>query len=164
MYTVPILVRGSSERLALCYEIHGLDDTYFNLISDLCVSVNAHYKSRPKFGRPLHIIDQVAVHASDSAGRCRNIEVNLVGSECRVTVDGQALESNGTQFSQAGVGIRSFNKRARITVPNCENVRLVMWVTCERRRGFDMIQFRVTRGFNLHPDSHGLVGKLMQMR
>ena len=159
VFTVPIMPSGSVESLALCYEIHGKADTFFNLISDLCVSVNAHYVARPQFPRTLHIIDQIAVRAIDNSGRCRNIAVDLVGRECRVTVDGQIMGNNGNRLSEDGITIRSYNRRSRITVPNCGNVPVVMWVVCEKRRGYDMIEFRVTRGFNLRPSSHGLVGK-----
>ena len=43
LYTVPVF--GTQER-HLCYEIHGRPMRYFNLISDSCVSVNAHYVER----------------------------------------------------------------------------------------------------------------------
>ena len=51
-------------------------------------------------------------------------------------------------------------RRVRISVPNCENVQLVMWIVCEEVRGEGMLRFIITRGVNLRPTSHGLLGKL----
>jgi len=34
---------SESDRVSLCYEVHGEANQNFNLVSDMCVSVNAHY-------------------------------------------------------------------------------------------------------------------------
>ena len=47
----------------------------------------------------------------------------------------------------------------RVSVPNCESVQLVMWIVCEEVRGEEMLKFTITRGVNLRPTSHGLLGK-----
>ena len=161
VYTVPILTPSTTREHTLCYEIYGHPNQFFNLVSDVCVNVNAHYAMKPRQSRDLHIIDEVTVRATDTSSRCRNIAAELVGNECRVSVDGQMLNNTGTRYTQNGITIRSYPHRARITVPNCDNIRLVMWVICETRFGFNMIQYRITRGFNLRPTSHGLLGKLL---
>ena len=57
-------------------------------------------------------------------------------------------------------------------MPNCADVSLVMWVVCETVDITDpytgvnlgpvnMIKFIISRGFNLHEYSHGLIGKLL---
>ena len=39
LFTVPITVMGTS----LCFEVQGLANRIFNLVSDVCTTVNAHY-------------------------------------------------------------------------------------------------------------------------
>ena len=61
------------------------------------------------------------------------------------------------EFSIAGISARKRKlNRVRISIPNCDNVNLVMWVTCERDP--DMIRFQIARGLSLLPTSHGLLG------
>ena len=161
MFTVPLLT-VPGEDYTLCYEIHGKADNYFNLVSDTCVSVNAHYVERPNprpgSRRPLNIIDQITVLATDSTGDCVNINVSLVSGECRVMVQSQQLNNTGTSYKSNRITIRSYRHFTRIAVPNCENVRLVMEVHCEESNGVDMIRYHVRRGYNLRPTSHGLIG------
>ena len=53
----------------------------------------------------------------------------------------------------------------RISVPNCNDLTLVMWVFCEinlPRQPGEMIKFVVTRGLNFgvrEAHGHGLLGK-----
>ena len=158
---------GENDVLNLCYEVHGEADAIFNLVSDGCVSVNAHYAQvRPTESQ--NIIDAVYVRAVDTAGTCRNIEVNLGG--CSSIVDGASV----SRFSQNGVSVRRYSNRVRIAVPNCQDLDLVMWVICERRTFWssrvgpggqeitfdaDMIKFVIARGFNLQETSHGIIGQ-----
>ena len=136
---------------------------YFNLISDRCVSVNAHFITVG----PFNVINQVAVRAVDDGNTCRNILVDAENA-CSAAMDGASID----EYSQAGVSVRVFKERVRISVPNCDNQKLVMWVICEhgslRLFGSDsdrtvyearMIKFVVARGFNLQPTSHGIIGK-----
>jgi predicted secreted protein len=160
LYEVPL--RLSKEltdqygELSLCYEVHGRANSVFNLISDICVCVNAHYAPMiiPSNG---NIINQIGVVAEDSTGQCQRIQVNL--TECAASVNGVSV----TSYNQNGISVirRSGFKfpRVRISVPNCENIDLVMWVVCEERSGQPMIKFVVARGHNLTPTSHGLIGQ-----
>jgi hypothetical protein len=148
---------------SLCFEIHGEESQYFNLVSDDCVSVNAHYVRLNEY---LNIIDQVAVRAVDDTERCRNIAVDL--DTCLPTLDGVQLRSN---FKENGVFIRIYRSHVRISVPNCNGTsHLVMNVICQRnltlidpftyeKSKADMIKYVITRGINLNENSHGLLGK-----
>lgn len=146
----------------LCFEVHGDEDEYFNLVSDDCVSVNAHYA---RLNQYLNIIDQVGIRAVDEAQRCRNIAVDL--DTCLPTVDGIQLSTN---FRQNGIYVRIYRSHVRVSVPNCNGTsHLVMNVICQRNFSFvdpfteerskvDMIKFVITRGINLNENSHGLLG------
>ena len=158
---------GENSILNLCYEVHGEPDATFNLVSDECVSVNAHYTQvRPT--ETQNVIDAIYVRSVDNAGACRNIAVNLVG--CAASVDGVDV----TRFMQDGVSVRRYTNRVRIAVPNCQDLDLVMWVFCESRTFWssqldsegreitfdaEMIRFIIARGFNLQETSHGILGE-----
>ena len=161
VYTVPIQTGGAKPTETLCYEIYGKPNKYFNLVSDKCVNVNAHYAVFDRQPRPLHIVDQIAIRAIDNTDHCINIAVMVDDhGQCKATLEGQELENNGgIKYSQSGITVRSYPRRARVTVPNCDNNPLVMWVICEEKYGYHMIYFKISRGFNLRPTSHGLIGK-----
>ena len=158
---------GENAVLNLCYELHGDADTTFNLVSDGCVSVNAHYAQvRPTESQ--NIIDAVYVRAVDNNNNCRNIAVSLSG--CSASVDGIGISS---MYSSMGVSVRPYSNRVRIAVPNCAELDLVMWVICQSRTFWssqvgsdgreitfnaDMIKFVIARGLNLQETSHGLLG------
>ena len=72
-------------------------------------------------------------------------------------------------FEENGISVRSYKSRVRVSVPNCVDNTLVMWVFCQSQSLFDpltgsltdsidMIKFEVTRGLNLKETSHGLLG------
>ena len=170
LYTVPILVSEDQlsalnlDKLSLCYEIHGESDQWFNLVTDDCASVNTRYVALTE---RLNVMDSIGVRAADDAGRCVNIGVDV--NECAATVNGAPLSIMG-RYSSEGVNVRRYRNRVRISVPNCADLTLVMWVICERRTlespgepGInvtgDMIKFVVMRGLNFgHRQSHGLLG------
>ena len=173
LMTVPINLQnrsvipqlGENDNLNLCYEIHGEAGATFNLVSDSCVSVNAHYRQvRPS--ESLNIIDAVYVRAVDGYDRCRNIAVDLDG--CSASIDGDSISST---FSASGVSVRPYTNRVRIAVPNGDDHDLVMWAYCqngtfqsyyngtETRFNAEMIKFVISRGLNLQETSHGLMGQ-----
>ena len=161
---------GDDDILNLCYEVHGEADAYFNLVSDGCVSVNAHYTQvRPTESQ--NIIDAVYVRAVDNEGACINVAVNLDG--CSASVNDAMLDDS--RYTKMGVSVRRYTNRVRIAVPNCQELDLVMWVICERNTFWssqldangvevtfeaDMIKFVIARGFNLQETSHGIIGAL----
>ena len=158
---------SANEVVNLCFEIHGRADEYFNLVSDSCVSVNAHYvRAHPLLG--YNIINEITVRAVGLDGTCRNIVVRVAG--CQASIDGTVL--NGT-FSSAGVSVRTYSNRVRISLPNCQDLDLVMWVLCERNKlrgfpeqgepninvGVDLLRFVIARGYNIRETAHGLLGE-----
>ena len=170
LMTVPILVRDEdlqrlkTTHLSLCYEIHGRENTNFNFVTDACATVNAHYTDLTSY---LNIIDQIGVRAVDNSGTCKNIQVNVDG--CSAIVGGVPLAAS-SRYNSRGISVRRYSNRVRISVPNCNELSLVMWVICETRTIDDpfgedgtvtgnMIKFVVMRGLNFgHRQAHGLLG------
>ena len=151
----------------LCYELHGEANAYFNLISDECTSVSAFYQtaSTPSPNIDLNVVTQIGVRAVGNSDRCYNIQVNL-DSACNATVDGDP--ATNTTFD--GITVRQYlrSRRVRISVPNCADTMLVMWVFCRDGRVEDpvtwvyfdvsFIRYVVMRGLNLNEQSHGIIG------
>ncbi len=173
LMTVPIRVSQEdlaalgTDQISLCYEIHGAADQYFNLVTDECISVNAHYAAASS---SLNVISRVGVRAVGDDGQCRNILVDV--DECSASVDGATLDVT-SRYASASISVRRYANRVRISVPNCDELTLVMWVFCESRTmddpeapegrvTADMIKFVVMRGLNFgHRDAHGLIGECM---
>ena len=140
--------------------MYGRTNSIFNLVSDTCVSVNAHYGPMRNHTEG-NIINSIGVRAKGLADNsCHNIRVDLTG--CSATVQTSSGESHSLasmeSFEQDGISVRKYPRRVRISTPNCENVMLVMWVICETRNDEDMIKFVIARGVNLRASSHGLLG------
>ena len=140
---------GVQER-RLCYEIHGAAGQYFNLISDECLSVNAHYVGRDG---ALNVLDKIGIRAVNRNGRCLNISVNLDG--CTATVNGVQRQ----QYRRGGIQLQVDGNIVTVSVPNCFDTNVEMEVECQNISGLEMLRFEVTRGLNLREDSHGLIGK-----
>ena len=160
MFIVPYLTPPGQPRRNLCFEVHGQPDTHFNIISDACVSVNALYVSAMTVDGPINIISSIGIRAQDNQGNCQNIRVDL--NECNVStgMGGVLATLNTSTYSQDGVTIlKRMTDKVHVSVPNCDNFMLNMWVICERGDPVDMIRFQITRGINLRPTSHGLLGK-----
>lgn len=159
-------VQGVREA-SLCYEVHGTDDAWFNILSDGCVSVNAHYF---RFNEYFNFVDKIAIRAVDENGNCRNMLVELNG--CTASLDGTVVEPTAP-YCQDGIFVRPNRQtnRVRISVPNCnETSSLVMWTICQRNTlmdpfdmtksyQVDMIKFVIARGSNLGASSHGIIGR-----
>ncbi len=158
---------GENEVINLCFEIYGQADKYFNLVSDSCISVNAHYqRANPQLSS--NIIDEITVRAAGLDGICRNILVRV--GNCQASIDGSVLDET---YTSAGISVRMYWNRVRISAPNCQDLDLVMWVFCEQTelRGYpelgepdivvnvSMIHFVIARGLNIRESAHGLLGK-----
>ena len=171
--TVPIHVPGFDHDLNLCYEIHGAKDKYFNLVSDGCTSVNAHYANVPEFDT-LNIIDSMSIVAVDSLGECHNITIDA--GSCNPIIDGNGgpekrkRHAPSMHYDAYSISVYSHAPWVRISVPNCADNALTMWVICQNEQLYDpntdkmigpvdMIKFEITRGLNLKETSHGLLGK-----
>ena len=156
LYAVPLLLNISNplDGPALCYELHGAANTVFNLVSDACTSVNAYYSSTGSHPVDINVITKIGIVAIDSNGVCQRIRVDLDGCTAFVN-DTQINES----YQLADIGVRRIGDRVRVSVPNCGNPNLVSWVVCEQTMGLKMIRFVISRGLNLRPASHGIIGK-----
>lgn len=111
-------------------------------------------------------INRVGVRAVDDLGNCVNIGVDLSDS-CSPIVNGVPE----TRYDLGGVRVRTMSNRVRISVPNCNDLPLVMWVICENRTFFvtdeegndvrfmdGAIKYLITRGLNYGRAAHGLLG------
>ena len=152
LFTVPLFT-NSSVPLSLCYEIYGSAGTIFNLISDRCASVNALYTamSVPENG---NIITSVGIMAVDNAEQCIGVTIAVANQCVPVLTIGSATQTLTSTYSRQGVTVRRSLQRVRVSVPNCENVQLVMWAVCEG----EGVRLMITRGLNLRSTSHGLIG------
>lgn len=153
LFTVPVL--GGSE---LCYDIRGEAGIFLNLVSDKCTSVNADYEPMD-VAENGNIIRAVGIRAVGSDRNCHNIEVRMVPSDGDNSVTSFI---DGTEISgileRDGIRLRAYSDRVRISVPNCEFIDLIMWVITEEENGQDMLRLQISRGYNLAPTSHGLIG------
>ncbi len=152
-------------KLSLCYEIHGEGGHWFNLVTDQCTTVNAQYFA---LSLNLNVIDRIGVRTVDDNGECVNILVDI--DQCSASVDNASLNLM-ERYSSGGVSVKRYSNRVRISVPNCNDQTLVMWVICESRTvdnpdipgatiTADMIKFVVMRGLNTgSSNAHGLIGK-----
>ena len=174
--TVRINVPGFGSDLYLCYQIRGEPGMNLNFVSDECTSVNAHY-GKVKIGRVnfLTIMDSINIVAIDDQGNCHYISVDA--NDCLVTLDGEAQEAPSKEqtiphsvYERNGISVHYNTSRVRVSVPNCEDNVIVMWVTCHNQsfhnpftnsktKSIAVIKFEVTRGLNLSESSHGLLGK-----
>ena len=144
----------SGDSPSLCFEVHGITNQTFNLISDECTSVNALYSSmnNPDDG---NIISSMGVKAVNNLRQCVEITVKLE-SGCIPVIRGTPVFDH---YSSDGISVKKFGRRVKISVPNCENNKLDMWINCQVIRGQEMIKYSISHGINLQPTSHGLLGK-----
>ena len=144
----------------LCYEIHGEKDRHFSLVSDTCATVNALYSaSNSPSLQGWNVISTIGVRAVNNVQRCVNVEVGVEnGCIPLITEDGGASLVS-LRYQSGGITVSKHRNQVRVSVPNCRNIQLVMWITCQNASGFPMIRYDITRGINLRPTSHGLIGK-----
>ncbi len=165
LMTIPINSNSPNQE-NLCYELHGAADNHFSLVSDRCTAVNAHYAAVENH-TSVNIIDAITVRAVDSTNECQNIRASL--DNCTADIGGVPLAVSSLGYSSNGISVRRFRNRIRISVPNCDDTSLVMWVLCTEGPFSDpvtdeefsqrSIRFVIARGLNLNERSHGLLGK-----
>lgn len=159
LFTVPFLVDGKRE--VLCYEIHGQPSQHFNLISDNCVSVAAGYVQvySNSTEELLNVIGEVGILAVDNAGEC--VRISIESELCLAAVDSVPVD---VIYMSQGVRVRKGRNYVRVSVPNCADSMLTMWILCRNFDNNAMIKFVVTRGINLRETSHGLIGMFIIIR
>ena len=150
MFTVPLLGGGQ-----LCYEIHGEPGLFLNLVSDKCTSVNAEYTAIniPNNG---NIISAIGIKVVGLYEGCYNIEVRLTSNGSIETFVDENKVFGMIDFD--GIQVMKISNLVRISVPNCDLVDLVMWVIPMSVDGQNRLKFVISRGCNLAPTSHGLLG------
>ena len=165
IFTAPNVSAGDAVP-SLCYEVHGAANQYFNLITDECTAINAYYEKvqRNSSSIDINIVTKIGVRAVGDSGTCRNVEVDL--EMCNTVVDGIAMDN----LDSDGIKVKRYvgSSRVRISIPNCADTVLVMWVFCRSGKVRDpvtseyyntnFIRYVVMRGFNLNEKSHGLIG------
>lgn len=151
------------EPLGLCFQIHGEEETNYNLLTTPCTSVTGRWTAVTS---TLNVITSISVSVV-SDEECTSVHVNL--DSCTVIMDGDiVVGSNGNYTISAGVSVsRMDDSLVEISVPNCEEA-LVLRVLCETRRVFDhetkkhrdvdMLKFSVTRSVPGAVPAHGLFG------
>lgn len=154
LLTIPLLLPGNiDDRFAsasLCLEFHGLNNTFFNYISDECVSVNVHYTAVDAL---TNIIDGMGVVAMGN-NRCHLLEVALQG--CAAFYDNETVVG---VVQDDGITVTRSGRHVRMSVPNCDGTDLVMWAICQNVAGQGLLKVVVSRGLNLRPTSHGVLGE-----
>ena len=142
---------------SLCYQIHGENEKYFNIISDRCVQVNVLYDPIRRDPQAGNYIKDVGIVAHNTAGGCNSIEVT--GRRCTVTIDGNAL--NGS-YDQDGVIITSTGKKLyEVTLPNCKATQgddLRFRLRCVKVDNKRIVRIDVIRNGG-RAGTHGLLGK-----
>lgn len=150
---------------SLCYDLHGRPNTYYNFVSDTCISVNAHYQSGFSGRHDVIVLDEIAMRAVDRQGSCVDVMVDIT---CKVVINGVRLTL--PQYTKDGVSVFTYGDRVRLSVPNCRHQQLVMWAMCQTYRinhpttgaALDLktLKFVVARTLSLNENSHGLIGML----
>ena len=116
------------------------------------MSINTKYSAVP-VGNVISGMGMLARGRSDS---CHQIQVEL--ENCSAAYDGAPVT---TMIRDDGIVItrRADRGVVRIEVPNCNSTSLVVWAMCLEEGGMGYMRIVITRGFNLKPTSHGIMGE-----
>ena len=105
-----------------------------------------------------NIVSTIGIRAVDNRGSCVDVEISLK-TECVPFIHVSEEEViNASRYSSHGVSVRKHRQGVGVAVPNCENIPLVLWVVCDEVRNQSMIRLVISRGVNLRPTSHGILG------
>ena len=163
LFVVPLYTPSAAKphSYSLCYEIHGYKDQTYNLISDDCTQVSGHYYEAPDpdpdSNRPFHAVNHMYITAVNNNHQCVNISVHLNNGTCSASVGDSSLVGGYIRY---GISVRQSGNRVRVSVPNCADNRLVMYVICQNMHtSIPYLELKVIRGLNLREASHGVIGK-----
>ena len=86
-FTAPLWLNVSNplNGSAPCYKVEVIANKTFNLLSDVCTSVNAYYSPGKNVGGS-NVITQIGILAKGISNQCRRILLNANG--CTVAVNG----------------------------------------------------------------------------
>ena len=168
----PIEVGVNDKTVSLCYQVHGEKEKFYNLVSDDCLSVNAHV-TQPVPGVKSHVIDKIGIRAiGNNATYC--YDIGIARENCSVTVNGNPISVN-EKFTEEGIEV--FNDRMiarnpnviRISVPNCGRALVdAIQITCTEYNmrisrtetvPVKVLELTTTRGISPIEAAHGVVGK-----
>jgi uncharacterized protein YegL len=168
----PIEVGVNDKTVSLCYQVHGEEEKFYNLVSDDCLSVNAHV-TQPVPGVKSHVIDKIGIRAiGNNATYC--YDIGIARENCSVTVNGNPISVN-EKFTEEGIEV--FNDRMiarnpnviRISVPNCGRALVdAIQITCTEYNmrisrtetvPVKVLELTTTRGISPIEAAHGLVGQ-----
>ena len=163
----PIELGISAQTVSLCYQVHGEDGKLYNLISDDCISVNAHI-TKPISGDDFHVMNKIGIRAIGINGTCSDITIER--KNCAVSVNRHPLSIN-TYFEKDGVKVFHNKLIARepnvihISVPNCGRTLVdVINITCTEytmRNSLtptEVLELTTTRGLYPIVAAEGLLG------
>lgn len=184
VFYVPIKLSEFSDLeglVGLCFQIHGENNSYYNLISTDCVSVNGLWTAVTK---TLNVITEVGVTFS-AQGMCHTLLIDL--DWCSITVDEDSVitKDGNYRFKDYLVVKRIEDSMVSIHIPHCDRT-IEFLIQCETGRVFDpdtgmhkeyrMLKFSMTRRLlstmkpppiqrqlsqlppHVHTEPHGLFG------
>lgn len=169
LFIVPL--SGEPGTPSLCYEVYGVSDKNFNVFSESCVSVNAHYTSVPTSGRDLHLINKFGVRVlsnklSPNDG-CANddILVELVNGDCHVLLNGEIMKEG--VYKRNGVHVGVFKKNVFLSVENCQKGRIglsfVSKSILKEKKRLAFLEVQVEGGLGITTSAHGLIGMFIMV-
>ena len=142
---------------SLCYQVHGENGKYYNVISDDCIQVNALYEAF-KSSSNENFIREVGILARDSKNNCT--EIKLRANRCSLSINGISLNES---YNENEIIINKSGKQSfKVMVPNCKNTKgddIKFEMACHKAKGQRIVHFNVQRGGGIRPGAHGLVGK-----
>ena len=106
----------------------------------------------------LNYISEIGVKAINLCGECVTIGVSV---DCVPEIHQGDEIVETLRYDEAGITVCRFSSFVRVSVPNCATSPLVMWIKCWSVNDQSQLRFDITRGFNLNPTSHGLLGELV---
>ena len=90
VFSVLLDIEGAESDSNLCYEVNGESGNFFNLVSDLCFSINAHYEAI-EGATDLNKIEELSITTFDAADECNSIVISAQ-EDCK-----SAILLRGTQ-------------------------------------------------------------------
>ena len=150
---------------ALCYEFHGTPGKYFNLISDICTSVNAYFTVMPIASQG-NRMTTVGIHAmqseernvlgSDEEAASKCVDIRIEHLNCAAFIGERPLLDSGNE-GEIRYRKQTYKgeSRWRVNVPNCEAEDYIIKVTCQQH----LLRVDVNRKLHSISSSHGIMGK-----
>ena len=168
LFTVSIYSHSDSplgRLVALCYQIHGDANTYYNILTTPYTSVNGFWSG---ITESLNLLTKIGVQAISSSGACQSVLVELEG--CAVTINGDRLTTDfHRNFPADGVFFSRQEGVVNMRVPNGDQEDLQLMVECETRTMFNdgesvsipMLRLTIIRTLTAPSGtSNGLIGLL----